>query len=95
MEPRKSKNRPAQAPRRWLSRIGGGGRVVVPAALRQELGLKPGDAVVFESAEGTVALKPQIEVIRALQEKYGKVWQAPEFSSDSFLAERKSMWGEE
>lgn len=81
--------------RRWVTRIGGGGRVVVPAHLRKKLGLKAGDMVVFEAANDHVTLKPQTEVIRGLQKKYAQRWKSPEFSVDSFLAGRKASWGEE
>src|SRR5438477_10874292 len=81
--------------RRWVSRIGGGGRVVVPAQLRGALGLKTGDRVVFEATDDRVTFKPHVDVVRELQKKYGQCWRSPEFSTDAFLAERKAMWGEE
>ena len=81
--------------RRWISRIGGGGRVVVPAQLRGVLGLKAGDRVVFEATDDRVTFKPHVDVVRELQKKYGQRWKSPEFSTDAFLAERKAMWGEE
>ncbi len=81
--------------RRWVSRIGGGGRVVVPAQLRGALGLKTGDRVVFEAIDDLVTFKPHVDVVRELQKKYGQRWKSPEFSTDAFLAERKAMWGEE
>lgn len=81
--------------RRWVTRVGGGGRVVIPAELRAALGVKQGDAVVFESTGGDVTLRPQAEVIRSLQEKYKKRWKDPKFSVDGFLAGRKAIWGEE
>lgn len=84
-----------KAARRWVTRVGGGGRVVIPAGLRSTLGLKQGDTVVFESMGPDVVLKPQTEVIRTLQDKYKKRWRDPKFSVDAFLSRRKAMWGEE
>lgn len=81
--------------RRWVTRIGGGGRVVVPAELRGTLGLKQGDAVVFEATGRTITFKPHGEVVRSLQKKYGQRWRSAKFSADAFLAERKAAWGEE
>lgn len=80
---------------RWVTRIGGGGRVVIPAHLRKKLGLKPGDKVVFEQADDQVTFKPHMEVVRELQKKYAQRWKSPKFSVDAFLAERKASWGEE
>jgi AbrB family looped-hinge helix DNA binding protein len=79
----------------WISRLGGGGRVVVPAGLRRELGLKPGDAVVFEKVADQIVVKSHTDVVRALQRKYGSLWKSSEYSTDAFLAERKRLWGEE
>jgi len=89
-----SRSRPAPS-NHWVSRLGDGGRVVVPAEIREALHLKPGDAIAIELKDNQVILTPQSEVIRALQKKYGKLWESEAFSADSFLKERKAMWGEE
>jgi AbrB family looped-hinge helix DNA binding protein len=85
----------AGATRRWLSHVGPGGRVVVPAELRGALGLKEGDAVVFEATGNQIAFKSHSDIVRAIQEKYSKRLRAPEHSVDAFLADRKALWGEE
>jgi AbrB family looped-hinge helix DNA binding protein len=81
--------------RQWAARVGGGGRVVIPADLRQTLGVRAGDVVVFESNGEGVRLRPQAEMLRELQDKYRRRWRKPAFSVDAFLAQRKAEWGEE
>jgi len=50
-----------------------GGRVVIPAEIRQSLGLKEGDAVLFEARNGEVFIttkKARLERARAMFRKY-------------------------
>lgn len=50
-----------------------GGRVVVPAEIRQSLGLKEGDAVLFELRDGEAVItsrRAQLDRARALVRKY-------------------------
>jgi len=91
----KAPRRASEPARRWFSRVGGGGRVVVPAELRADLGLKAGDKVVFEASQEGVKLRPHRDIVREIQKKYAQRWKSPEFSVDAFLAERKALWGEE
>lgn len=80
--------------KRWQTRIGQGGRVVLPAELRTELGLRQGDAVVIEAERGRAILRPHAETVRAIQDKYRARWKGKTMSSEAFLAERRAMWGE-
>lgn len=50
-----------------------GGRVVIPAEIRHSLGLKEGDAVLFEERNGEVFIttkKARLERARAMFRKY-------------------------
>lgn len=80
--------------KRWQTHIGEGGRVVLPAELRNALGLQQGDAVVIEAERGRAILRPHVETVRAIQEKYRTRWKSKSMSSEAFLAERRAMWGE-
>ncbi len=50
------------------TKIGEGGRVVVPAPYRKELGLKPGDDVILVLEDGEVRITTLPRVIQRAQE---------------------------
>lgn len=50
------------------TRIGAGGRVVIPAEFREQLGLSVGDAVVISIKEGEVRVTSYRERIKRMQE---------------------------
>ncbi|MGZ7227068.1 AbrB/MazE/SpoVT family DNA-binding domain-containing protein, partial [Streptococcus pyogenes] len=67
-----------------------GGKIVIPADLRRELGIKDGDSVCLESDDGTITLRRDdpaaaLQRLRAGFEGY---------SVDQFLQERRADWGE-
>lgn len=45
---------------RFLSKIDPDGRVLIPASMRKELGLRPGTSVVLEDKDGSVTLRIQV-----------------------------------
>ena len=72
-------------------RIGAGGRVVIPAAFRNALGLKEGDQVVISCEDGELRLSSFRESIRRMQEFVASRIR-PELDStvDDFIAERRA-----
>ena len=50
------------------TKIGEGGRVVVPARYRKELGLKPGDDVILVLEDGEVRITTVKQAIRRAQQ---------------------------
>ena len=50
------------------TKIGEGGRIVVPARYRKELGLKPGDDVILVLEDGEVRITTLPRVIQRAQE---------------------------
>jgi len=67
-----------------------GGRVVIPAEIRRSLGLKEGDAVLFELRDGEAVIttrRARLERARALVRKH-----VPEGVSlvDELIAERRA-----
>ena len=73
------------------SRIGAGGRIVIPAEFRDELGLAVGDFVVISCDEGELRLSSFRERIRLMQE-FVAARIRPELDStvDDFIAERRA-----
>jgi AbrB family looped-hinge helix DNA binding protein len=90
--------RPEQAERQVLRaklRLGPGGRIVIPAAIREAMGVKKGDILVSSYKDGELRLmtaKAAIERAQAIVRQY-----VPEGVSlvDEFLAGRRRMWGED
>jgi AbrB family looped-hinge helix DNA binding protein len=75
---------------RQAVKIGPGGRIVIPAALRNKLGVKPGDTIWLEEDEGTVRISTVREAIRRAQELVRQY--VPEGVSlvDELIAERRA-----
>lgn len=78
--------------RRERVKLGDGGRFVIPAAMREEMGVKPGDTLVLELQDGELKVLGRAAImarIKRVQELFrGSV---PEGTSvvDEFLAERR------
>lgn len=45
------------------------GRVLIPAALRRELGLKPGEALTLSVVDGELRVASRISAIRRMQKR--------------------------
>lgn len=69
--------------------MGEGGRIVIPAACRKALGIKPGDTLSLRVQDRELRLIQQQEALRKLQEM---VKDLPGVSVDDFLAWRKEQW---
>ncbi len=72
-----------------------GGRIVIPAAIREALGVQIGDELIARFEDGELRLTTRLAAIRRIQERLAKYKQPGESVVDEFLAERRSMWGEE
>lgn len=82
-------------PRRERMKLGDGGRIVIPAAMREEMGVKPGDTLIAYVEKGVlhvVSYEANLRRIQAETTKYKKPGQS---IVDEFLAERRALWGEE
>ena len=66
-----------------------GGKVVIPAELRRDLGFKPGDTVVFERAGQSIVMKSREQVLREVQAAFKASIKTP-FTVDEFIAERRA-----
>ena len=71
-------------------RLGPGGRVVIPADMRQAMGLKQGDALVAKLSGGELTLVTLMGLVRELQTITNK--HVPEGVSvvDEFIADRRA-----
>ena len=72
-----------------------GGKIVIPAELRRDLGIKEGDSLVIErDDEGGLSIKTFGQVVREEQRSFRAIVGA-EYTVDEFLAERRADWGED
>lgn len=67
-----------------------GGKIVIPADLRRELGFAEGDRLVFERDGEALVVKSHRQVIREIQEAL-RPYRLPDGRSmvDEFIAERR------
>jgi|OM-RGC.v1.027191411 AbrB family looped-hinge helix DNA binding protein len=70
-------------------KLGEGGRLVIPAAMREALGVKPGDEMALEVVDGELKIKSYMAVIRELQDEFNRLVPAGEDVVDDFLRERR------
>jgi len=74
----------------YHAKVIAGGKIVIPAVLRRELGINDGDSVVIEREPGGLSLRrndPEAALVRLRDGLKG-------YSVDRFLEERRQDWGE-
>jgi AbrB family looped-hinge helix DNA binding protein len=71
------------------TRINDNGRIVIPAEIRQRMGIKPGDTL-FLTLEGDVLkVEPYLARIRRIQESLRHLIPAGRLLSDELIADRR------
>jgi len=71
-----------------MVRVGPQGRIVIPAAVREELGLGVGDELSTRVEDGRLVLERREDVVRRLRGRYAAI--APGRSlSEELIAERR------
>lgn len=67
-----------------------GGKIVIPAELRRELGFNEGDRLVFEREGNSLVIKSDAQVLREVQEAF-RPYRPADGSSivDLFIQERR------
>lgn len=65
-----------------------GGKIVIPAELRRELGFKEGDTLVFEKEGDRLVLKSFEQVVREIQARVKELIKVP-FTVDDYIAEKR------
>lgn len=72
----------------YHAKVIAGGKIVIPAELRRELGIKDGDVLVLDrAADGSLAIKTHMQVIREGQQKLRAMITHP-FTVDDFIADK-------
>ena len=79
----------------YQAKVISGGKIVIPAELRREFGIKEGDSLVLErGARGGIVIKTYAQVVEEAQASF-RAMVGDDYSVDQFLAERRADWGEE
>lgn len=74
----------------YHAKVIAGGKIVIPAELRRELGINDGDTLVIDRAsDGTLAIKTHAQVIEESQRKIRALLKHP-FTVDEFIAEKRA-----
>lgn len=74
----------------YHAKVIAGGKIVIPADLRREFGIKDGDSVVLESGKDGISLRR--EDADATLQRVRDAFDG--YSVDQFLRERRADWGE-
>ena len=75
-------------------RVAPDGRLLIPAEMREAMGLGEGGAVTARVEEGELRLLSRAVAIRQVQARLRRRKRPGESVVDRFLAERRAMWGE-
>jgi len=79
----------------YHAKVIAGGKIVIPAELRRELGISDGDSLVVERLEGGgLLLRTYDQVVKEAQRKF-RTMVGDDYSVDQFLRERAAEWGKE
>ncbi len=70
-------------------RVGKQGRVVIPSALREEMGLRPGDKLSAEVDEGRLVLEKRADALSRVQRRYRQA-SGKRKLVDELIAERRA-----
>jgi AbrB family looped-hinge helix DNA binding protein len=74
----------------YHAKVIAGGKVVIPAEIRRELGIKDGDSVVIERNAGGISLRREDRDAALMRLREG----LKGYSVEQFLRERREDWGE-
>lgn len=74
----------------FFGKINENGRIVIPAALRKQMGIKAGESVFMEVDGGVLRMEPHRARIRRIQEEFRKlVPPGATLMSDQLIADRR------
>lgn len=74
----------------YQAKVIAGGKIVIPAELRRDLGIKDGDMLLLDRAEdGSLAIKTHAQIIREGQARIRAMIKHP-FTVDDFMADRRA-----
>jgi AbrB family looped-hinge helix DNA binding protein len=69
--------------------IGANGRIVIPAAIREQLGFKPGDTVLLDVEDCALRIESYPARIARIQRAFAHLRNPSQLASDELIAERR------
>ena len=82
-------------PRSVGSKINQNGRIVIPAAIRQEMGIKAGETLLMDVEDGVLRIESHRARIRRIQLECAKYARPGILASDELIAERREEFRRE
>lgn len=76
-------------PRYVRCKINQNGRIVIPAAIRKQMGISPGDSVLMEVEDGVLRMESYLARIRRIQQEFAQYNRPGVLASDELIAERR------
>lgn len=67
-----------------------GGKLVIPAAFRRDMGVKPGDTLIVELADGELRVRSMPSAIRRVQERLRELNPDGRLLSEELIADRRA-----
>jgi len=74
---------------RAKTRLSPNGRIVIPAAIREELGVKPGETLLMEVEDGVLRIESYPTMIARIQREIAQFAKPGILASDELIAERR------
>jgi AbrB family looped-hinge helix DNA binding protein len=71
------------------ARLSSNGRIVIPAEMRKELGLRAGESVFLDVEDGALRVESYSARIRRIQNEFAEYIQPGRLLSDELIAERR------
>jgi AbrB family looped-hinge helix DNA binding protein len=71
-------------------KLGEGGRFVIPAAMREEMGVKPGEDLILHVENGELRVRSWLRNLRRVQAELSALKKPDESVVDEFLKERRA-----
>jgi len=71
------------------TKINENGRILIPAAMRGQMNLKPGDSVVLTLENGVLRVESYLAIVRKVQEEFKKFRKPGGSVVDDFIAEKR------
>jgi AbrB family looped-hinge helix DNA binding protein len=73
----------------FKAKLAPNGRIVIPAGIREEMGLKPGESLLMEVEDGVLRIESYRSRIRRIQAEFAHLAKPGVLASEELIAERR------